>query len=370
MPNLFTNAEYADIHFIYGFCNGNSEEASREYARRFPNRRRPDAQVFANTHRHFRESGLRKIPINVIERDERNREEILNIFNENNRLSSRNAVRQLRTRNVVVSKTKILRTLHKDGRKPYHLQPVQHLLPEDGPRRINFSTWILRSVERDNGFLSKIIWTDEATFTRRGKVNFHNLHVWSHENPHEIRPRAFQTEFSVNVWLGVQDNQLCGPHFLPPRLNAQEFLNFLDNDLPDCLENIPLNRRREAWFQMDGAPAHYGNNVRNWCNNHYPGRWIGRLPGVHEYEPGRGPAAWPPRSPDLNVLDFFVWGTLVDLVYTTPVDTREQLILRIQEACHTVQNNWHQIRAAVNSVRRRCQKCIEVNGMHFEQLLL
>lgn len=130
MPNLFTNAEYADIHFIYGFWNGNSEEASREYARRFPNRRR---QVFVNTQRCFREYGLQKNPRNVIERDERNREEILNAFNENNRLSSRNAVRQLRTRNVVVSKTKILRTLHQDGRKSYRLQPVQHLLPEDGP---------------------------------------------------------------------------------------------------------------------------------------------------------------------------------------------------------------------------------------------
>lgn len=369
MPNLFTNAEYADIHLIYGFCNGNSEEASREYARRFPNRRRPDAQVFINVHRCFREFGLQKNPRNVYV-NERHQNEILNAFDENNRLSSRHGVRQLRTRNVIVSKTKILRTLHRDGRKAFHLQPVQSLLPEDGPRRLNFCTWILRSVERDDSFLNKILWTDEATFTRRGKVNFHNLHVWSHENPHEIRPRAFQNEFSVNVWLGVQDNQLCGPHFLPPRLNSLLFLHFLENDLPNYLEDIPLNMRREAWFQMDGAPAHYGNNIINWCNTNFPGRWIGRMRGVYgANEPARGPAGWPPRSPDLNVLDFFVWGTLVDLVYATPVDTREQLVLRIQEACQTLRNNWHQIRAAVNSVRRRCQKCIEANGMHFEQTM-
>lgn len=369
MPN-FTNTEYADIHFIYGFCNGNAAEASREYGRRFPNRRRPNAQVFVQVHRRFRECGLNRNPRNEYERNERQRNEILNLFDENNRLSSRNAVRQLRTRNVIVSKTKVLRILRRDGRKPYHLQPVQHLLPEDGPRRINFCNWILRSVDADNRFLNKIIWTDEATFSRRGVVNFHNLHVWSHENPHEIRPRSFQTEFSVNVWVGIQDNHLCGPHFLPPRLNSQLFLHFLENDFINYLEEIPLNQRQEAWFQMDGAPAHYGLNVINWCNNNFPRRWIGRLrvPG-EGYVPTRGPAAWPPRSPDLNVLDFFVWGFLVDLVYSTPVDTREELVVRIQNACQTLQNNQHQIRAAVNSVQRRCRKCIEANGMNFEQLL-
>ena len=36
-------------------------------------------------------------------------------------------------------------------------------------------------------------------------------------------------------------------------------------------------------FQLDGTP---------------PERWIGR----------GGPAAWPPRSPDINSLDFFLWG--------------------------------------------------------------
>ncbi|EZA55032.1 hypothetical protein X777_04496 [Ooceraea biroi] len=42
MPKVFSNEEYTDIHFVYGFCDGNARAAVREYQRRFPNRRAPD----------------------------------------------------------------------------------------------------------------------------------------------------------------------------------------------------------------------------------------------------------------------------------------------------------------------------------------
>ncbi|EFN85682.1 hypothetical protein EAI_02991, partial [Harpegnathos saltator] len=30
-----------------------------------------------------------------------------------------------------------------------------------------------------------------------------------------------------------------------------------------------------------------------------------------------GPIEWPPRSPDMNPLDFFFWGYLKDCIYKT-----------------------------------------------------
>ncbi|GBO16290.1 hypothetical protein AVEN_146960-1 [Araneus ventricosus] len=51
----------------------------------------------------------------------------------------------------------------------------------------------------------------------------------------------------------------------------------------------------------------------------YPARWIGH----------GGPVAWPPRSPDLNPLDFFFWGHMKSSVYETPVDFAEDLAARI-----------------------------------------
>lgn len=49
----FSNRELADIHFVYGFCNGRAMGAVQEYRRRFPNRRVPDRRVFINSHRNL-----------------------------------------------------------------------------------------------------------------------------------------------------------------------------------------------------------------------------------------------------------------------------------------------------------------------------
>jgi len=63
------------------------------------------------------------------------------------------------------------------------------------------------------------------------------------------------------------------------------------------LDDIPL-RAGNTDFQHDGVPAHYFRRVREILDECFPDRWIGR----------GGPIVWQARSPDLNVLDYFVWG--------------------------------------------------------------
>lgn len=357
MPRVFTSEEYADIHFVYGYCNGNAVAAVREYRLRFPDRRLPHKDVFGAIHRRFREFGLRNNneqnrQVNGVNRRINNR--VLQAFDANPHLSHRKAARQLN-----IPKSTVLKTLRRDHRKAYHLQPVQDLHPGDAEKRLNFCDWVLNVANENPEFLRNILWTDESTFTRTGIENFHNLYVWAHENPHEIRPRSFQREFSANVWLGIMDDNVCGPHFLPPRLNSQLFRDFLVDDLHVLLEDVPLQRRHQSWIQMDGAPAHSGLVVREWLDTNYPRRWIGRF----------GPVPWPPRSPDLNPLDYYAWGYLKHKVYATPVPTQDQLIARIIAAVDELRQNPLQVSAAVQSLIRRCQKCVEMGGLHFEQLL-
>jgi len=38
MPFRFSFAEYADMIYVYGFCDGNTVHAVAEYQKRFPNR--------------------------------------------------------------------------------------------------------------------------------------------------------------------------------------------------------------------------------------------------------------------------------------------------------------------------------------------
>lgn len=259
-----------------------------------------------------------------------------------------------------------------DHRKPFHLRPVQDLLPPDYEKRISFCRWVLDSERHSPGFVQNILWTDEAIFTRDGVVNYHNLHIWAHENPHEIRRGKFQQRFSVNVWIGLLGGTICGPHFLPARLNAESFLFFLNNELGDLLDDVPLQARNHSWIQMDGAPPHYGRQIREWLNHNYEDRWIGRLPPLQQHAllvPGVGPTPWPPRSPDLNPLDYWLWGHLKAKVYEVVITTREQLTHRIIDAANELKQEHNLVSRAVQSTIKRCTKCIEVNGQHFEQFL-
>ncbi|CAF4928630.1 unnamed protein product [Pieris macdunnoughi] len=129
-------------------------------------------------------------------------------------------------------------------------------------------------------------------------MNLHNLHEWHVENPRLMRPDRSQYRFKVNMWTGILNGKVIGPFELPEVLNAEIYLDFLQNHLPNLLEDVPLTILRDMWFQQDGCPAHYSRLVRNHLNEEYPDRWIGR----------GGTISWPARSPDLNPLDFFYWG--------------------------------------------------------------
>jgi len=91
----------------------------------------------------------------------------------------------------------------------------------------------------------------------------------------------------------------------------------------------------------------------------FPNRWLGR----------GGPISWPPRSPDLTPLDFFLWGHIKTLVYETKVDSRAALRDRIFAAAEHMRNHPNNIASATQSLLMRAENCIASGGGHFEQLL-
>ena len=111
------------------------------------------------------------------------------------------------------------------------------------------------------------------------------------------------------------------------------------------------------WYLHDGAPVHHTVAIHTHLNNEFPGRWIGR----------GGPLKWPPRSPDLTKMDFFMWGYIKDQVYKTPPTTKEDMKVRIREVFQNININVlsHVSRAFEN----RVHYCLEVAGGHFEHLL-
>ncbi|KZC05864.1 hypothetical protein WN55_06861 [Dufourea novaeangliae] len=77
------------------------------------------------------------------------------------------------------------------------------------------------------------------------------------------------------------------------------------------------------WLQHDGCPAHYARRVSYARNELYPNKWIGR----------GGLVSWPPHSPNLTPLDFFLWGALKDAAYQEVPITPENMKQRIIAAC-------------------------------------
>ena len=114
----------------------------------------------------------------------------------------------------------------------------------------------------------------------------------------------------------------------------------------------------DVYFQQDGAPPHFKREVTNYLNATFPGRWIGR----------NGPIRWPPRSPDLTPLDFFLWGFLKDRVFRTgfPKDLNE-MYLRINEHCLVIDDDM--FARVMDSFSQRILLCINEGGRHFEHLL-
>lgn len=354
MPHVFTNGEYADMVFVYGFCNGNAAAAAREYGRRFPNRRLPDSKVFGRVFTRLRETGAVPSSHLASERaNEQNVNEVEDILQSVERSPS-TSTRRIAAR-IGVPQTRVWRTLRVNGLHPYHLQRIQHLREGDEGRRLEFCRWLIAN----RRVIPLILFTDEATFTRDGINNTRNSHQWSDENPHAFVETHFQERFSVNVWCGMIDNHLLGPVILPHRLTGPRYLQFLENELPPLLEDVPLATRMRIFFQHDGAPAHFSRLVTQYLNVTFPERWIGR----------NGPVSWPPRSPDLTPLDFCLWGWLKDEVYKEKANTREELIVRIMNNAALIKERQDDLRRATHGVVKRIRKCIAVGGGIFENKL-
>ncbi|GBL73321.1 hypothetical protein AVEN_155568-1, partial [Araneus ventricosus] len=61
--------------------------------------------------------------------------------------------------------------------------------------------------------------------------------------------------------------------------------------------DLPLSDLRNVWFRHDGAPPHKVSSVQQYIRDTFQQQVIGY----------GGCVEWPPRSPDLNPLNFFLW---------------------------------------------------------------
>ncbi|KAJ8975574.1 hypothetical protein NQ317_018106 [Molorchus minor] len=141
----------------------------------------------------------------------------------------------------------------------------------------------------------------------------------------------------------VEGKDLNTPESLPRHSNLMEFL-----------DELPLNERRNIYFQQDGAPPHNSRIVSELLTGNFGDNWIGT----------NGPIRWPPRSPDLTPLDFFFLAHIQDNLYKKANQNMDELRTNFIE-CVDSFSNIH-IYNAARGVSRRCELCVVNNGRQFE----
>ena len=206
--------------------------------------------------------------------------------------------------------------------------------------------------------------TDEDQFYLDGTVQKKNCSVWGEENPHfTFEQEGFSP--SITVWCGVSAKEVHGPFFFEHhghqvRVTGASYLRLLRDKATPFVDQLNLPRS-QVWFQQDGAAAHTTAAVLSYLEETFPGKVISR----------KGSVAWPPRSPDLTLPDFFLWGYLKGKVYSRPSHSIAALKKRIRKEVRAIPRSM--LRAcnvyACNMIPLRLPECLRRRVDHLEHVL-
>lgn len=255
-----------------------------------------------------------------------NTERIRETFACSPRKSLRRASRELQMPHQTIWKVVRRRLLM----KAYKIHMLQALQPNDKIARMNFCNFFQESIDNNESFSSRLIFSDEATFHISGKVNRHNVRIWGTQHPHEIHEQVRDSP-KVNVFCAISQHKVYGPFFFDGlTVNGDRYLEMLQTWLFPKFEE--QGNFDNLIFQQDGAPPHWSLQVREFLNDFFPHRWIGRSSAddlvLHP---------WPPRSPDMTPCDFFLWGYIKDTVFVPPLaNNLVELKARIEAAVASV----------------------------------
>lgn len=263
---------------------------------------------------------------------------------------------------TAISRSSVRRILNDDiGAFPYKIQMQQKQSEANQKKRVQFATYISKKIEEELLKITEVHWSDEANFHLSGHVNKQNMRFWALEKPEPIAERPLSTEKLV-VWCAVAHDRIIGPYFFEDEdgktctVNRWRYLAMLKGFyLPNIRRHGELNT---ITFHQDGAPPHYANLVRDWLQEKFGDRVIGR--GFDNF--------WPPYSPDLNPCDFYLWGYLKSVVYRDPVPkTLEDLKKKIRREIRKI--NGETLAKVYDNVLVRLQRVLGRKGAWIEHLI-
>lgn len=251
-----------------------------------------------------------------------------------------------------LSATSTRRMLHKMKFHPYKIAVVQKLTDRDKQSRVEFCQRFLELSNEEPDIAQHLFMSDEAHFTLHGLVNKQNFRYWATENPCEIYERPLHSP-KVTVWCAVSSSKIIGPYFFEENgetvtVNSQRYAHMLQTFFIPQIEE----EERNHFFQQDGATCHTARISMEILRQTFPNRLISR----------NGDFNWPPRSPDITVPDFFLWGYLKSRVFKSKPRNIEELKRNIRQEIEAIPQDMLQ-RVMADFVRR-LEECVEKGGGH------
>ena len=270
-----------------------------------------------------------------------------------------NGKRSGRRNGLGLSRTTVQRIVHFDIKfHPYVMIRRQKIRDGDPAQRLAFCNRLLNTVAQNPDFLDKLIGSDEAVFSLNSEINSRNVRKYAargHGHPNDHYVGCLQGAQQVMVWVGLtRQGVVLGPHFTRRNLDTREYIriiryNVIQRELPE--HNLDRNT---MWWQQDGASCHTSNATIRYLQGQFPGRLMSK----------RGNWPWPPRSPDLTVCDFFLWGYLKQQIWDVPHDQQPQNLMELREAivrsCRNLDGQM--IQKSFDCMLTRARTCVLAAG--------
>jgi len=110
-------------------------------------------------------------------------------------------------------------------------------------------------------------------------------------------PHYYQNKMSSQYSrAGSSEGDIMLPHYFKNKetVTKEVYVNVLASVVKPWMETVASGR--PYVFQQDSAPVHTSHLVQNWLSDNIDMFWSKEF--------------WPPNSPDLNPLDYYVWNVV------------------------------------------------------------
>lgn len=237
--------------------------------------------------------------------------------------------------------------------KPYKKRKRHGLSDKQRVERVKRSKTLLKRHDAED--VKNIIFSDEKLFTTEVKMNAQNDRVYSlaiDDIPEHVRTvSTFQNKNSVMVWGAISHNGKIPLKFVDKGVKIDQKYYKTEILEKTLMKNIDTLYPDGRWiFQQDSAPAHKAKAVQAWL--------AAKCPQFISSE------EWPASSPDLNPLDYCIWGTLEARVNATPHRSIESLKAKLIQEWDAL--SFDLVRAAIGCWRRRLALIVKHRGGRFE----